>query len=65
MDVNFMWKLMVILDTSMPRTLANYMQWTLIRRWLPLLSNNKSAVHSNFSSILGIVEHDELKGAEL
>ena len=63
--INFVTKMLKILDTSTPRTLANYMQWTLVRRWLPLLSKNTSAAHSNFSSILGIVEEDNLEGAEL
>ena len=50
-DMNFMKKLPNILADTTPRTLANYIHWSLLRQWLPLISN-------------GTDEDDDLSGAK-
>ena len=66
-DMDYMRKLVKILDTSTPRTLANYMQWTLVRKWLPFFSrsNMPAVMHSDFSSLLGGFEEDDSAAAGL
>ena len=46
-DMDFMGKLLKILDDTALSTLVNYMQWWIVREWFPELSKrvNTSAVN--------------------
>ena len=61
-DMNFMKKFMKILDASAPRTLANYMQWTLIREWLQ--PNSTLASHADLNSAVGTGEGQDTSGED-
>ena len=57
-DMSYVKKLLTILDTTPLRTLANYIQWSLLRRWLPRVPNTyrAAASYANLSPDLDIAE---------